>query len=447
MHKLKKQAFTLVELIVVITILAILATIAFVSFQSYTKNSRDWDRLTTMRNIVFGLTVYQTKNLKYPIPEDYTEITASWSPILYQWLVWKNTSNLLWFNKDLKDPYDQLKYIYSTNTKLDKYQILWYLETTDSLSFLSKTYANYTDRYPKIFWDELWIILDWNNNTITWATFDIKSTNTSHKIYFSDTDVITSSSWSVLFSNIYNRNLDLLRDTTFANLDDNLVLYYDMWTMTWGKLKDLSKNSNDWTFSWNITTTSWNNGKGLAQYFAWNWYIKVPWSNSLQITKEITVCSLVKYDTWVPRNWWVGWQSNGWILAKRNTWLTTWHYWFWKFNENNSSWNANKLSFCANNWAWQCTLSDFKLTLGEYYNVCSTYDWNNVVLYLDWNKLYSYTKTWTIITDNWNLYIWWYEWNWTPWSEEYLHGTIDEVRLYNKALSESEIKALYNSTK
>jgi prepilin-type N-terminal cleavage/methylation domain-containing protein len=48
---IRKAGFTLVELIIVITILAILATIAFISFQNFTKDARDGNRITTLKNI------------------------------------------------------------------------------------------------------------------------------------------------------------------------------------------------------------------------------------------------------------------------------------------------------------------------------------------------------------------------------------------------------------
>jgi len=56
-----KKAFTLVELIIVITIITILATIAFMSFQGYALQSRDANRLSTLKSIEKGLTIFQTK--------------------------------------------------------------------------------------------------------------------------------------------------------------------------------------------------------------------------------------------------------------------------------------------------------------------------------------------------------------------------------------------------
>jgi len=70
----KKKAFTLVELIIVITILAILATIAFVSFHGYSAQSRDANRLATVKNISTGLDVFYTKTGVLP-PPDTIEFT------------------------------------------------------------------------------------------------------------------------------------------------------------------------------------------------------------------------------------------------------------------------------------------------------------------------------------------------------------------------------------
>jgi len=63
---MKKQGFTLVELIVVITILAVLATVAFISFQGYTTQSRDTVRLTDMKSITQALHLQVTQNKDLP---------------------------------------------------------------------------------------------------------------------------------------------------------------------------------------------------------------------------------------------------------------------------------------------------------------------------------------------------------------------------------------------
>ncbi|MCH2188678.1 prepilin-type N-terminal cleavage/methylation domain-containing protein [Candidatus Gracilibacteria bacterium] len=53
----KKQAFTLVELIVVITILAILGTIAFISLQGYSADARNSKRTQDLNNIAAAINI------------------------------------------------------------------------------------------------------------------------------------------------------------------------------------------------------------------------------------------------------------------------------------------------------------------------------------------------------------------------------------------------------
>jgi prepilin-type N-terminal cleavage/methylation domain-containing protein len=60
MRNTKKQAFTLVELIVVITILAILGTIAFMSLQGYSNDARIAKVTTDVNTIAQKINVATT---------------------------------------------------------------------------------------------------------------------------------------------------------------------------------------------------------------------------------------------------------------------------------------------------------------------------------------------------------------------------------------------------
>ncbi len=57
----RKNAFTLVELIVVITILAILGTIAFINLQWYSIWARDSKRISDINNIQKKITIETSK--------------------------------------------------------------------------------------------------------------------------------------------------------------------------------------------------------------------------------------------------------------------------------------------------------------------------------------------------------------------------------------------------
>lgn len=128
---LKKNWFTLVELIIVITILAILASIAFISFKNYSKNARDGNRLSTVKNIDTGLQIYKTKTWNYPLPEDYIEIISSGSVIWYQWFFGNEAANWININKLPIDPLDEFRFTYSVNKARTLYQGITYLEVSE----------------------------------------------------------------------------------------------------------------------------------------------------------------------------------------------------------------------------------------------------------------------------------------------------------------------------
>jgi prepilin-type N-terminal cleavage/methylation domain-containing protein len=61
MRNTKKQAFTLVELIVVITILAILGTIAFISLQGYSQDAKNSKVSSDLGTLASAIEISNTK--------------------------------------------------------------------------------------------------------------------------------------------------------------------------------------------------------------------------------------------------------------------------------------------------------------------------------------------------------------------------------------------------
>lgn len=136
MKNIKKQAFTLVELIVVIIVLVILWTIAFISLQWYSSSARDSKRLSDIQNIKKSLELFNLDTSKYPIPDDYQVVEYSWDDLRYQWIVWKqvitNLSKTL--NNKPIDPLTELEYTYSITNNKTEYEILSVYES-DLLSY------------------------------------------------------------------------------------------------------------------------------------------------------------------------------------------------------------------------------------------------------------------------------------------------------------------------
>jgi len=174
----KKQAFTLVELIVTIVILAILWTIAFISFGWYSRNSRDSVRIADLNSVRKSLEIFITKTWFYPTPDNETPITYSWATVWIEWTIWDNViKNIQSVSEKPIDPLTQNEYTYSVTPSKTEYQIwsiseAWWLTYTFPLnkSFaadLSKTSAvayivwNYNEKFIKVqTWTTSWILAD-----------------------------------------------------------------------------------------------------------------------------------------------------------------------------------------------------------------------------------------------------------------------------------------------
>lgn len=473
MLKQKIKAFTLVELIVVITILAILWTIAFISLQWYSINARDSVRISDLSNIEKSLEITFTKAWKVLIPEDKVDITASWTVLSYQWYAWKQTLQKLWIVWKWKDPLDETYYTYLTNQNLTKYQLMWFLENWDEINMLLKTYAaTWKANYPYTKWAELWIILD----PVTkkpiqefWTEVDIVNTNESLSLYLNN-----SSSWKVtwtwytLTEKIINNwiiKLDnelltklYIQNNNLAKYDDTLIWYWDMETTfnSWSTqyLKDLSYNWGDnWKLNWWISVwwSSWIYGKSTL--FDWsNDYVDL-WKFFNWNIETFTLSFYVKLNS-INQRTTCPWDPNKFtpFLSSRNLyhlWTNEQGFRFWI--NNNCNWTTNWQNAVKNiNKYYTINFDSLnyvnftnKYVNNDWYYVVSTFNKWIVDLYLNWIKVSSNNYTWISSSmKDWesNLWIWktWVNW----W---FLNWYLDELRIYNRALSVTEMQKLYNS--
>jgi hypothetical protein len=65
-------------------------------------------------------------------------------------------------------------------------------------------------------------------------------------------------------------------------------------------------------------------------------------------------------------------------------------------------------------------------------------------IYINWKLDNTINRTWLLNLSTDPMIIW--SWRWTLDGTQF-NWSIDEVRIYNRALSDSEISALYNATK
>lgn len=213
--------FTLVELLVVISILAILATLAFISYSSYSSWARDTNRISSLSMIWKAMEVYSIGN-DLPLPENYVEI-RNWTTIIaYQWDLSKTILWKIWYFEEGLDPKDNISYTYYLSKNLKDYQLMWFLENKEELVinsniFINKSYSiNYSERYPFLFWKQLWVFTDSNNialqniasikSMLPKPFIDISNLSTTYRAHIWTSSFIE---WNWTKLQIIKSNLDL----------------------------------------------------------------------------------------------------------------------------------------------------------------------------------------------------------------------------------------------
>ena len=120
---IKKNAFTLAELVIVITIIVTLTSISFVSYMSNLVDSRNATRVSELWNIKISLKNHKINNANYPNPGSSFNITQ-WSNIVAkQWLLNDDVYTAEIVSKP-KDPYvTQRYYTYSVSANRLNFQL------------------------------------------------------------------------------------------------------------------------------------------------------------------------------------------------------------------------------------------------------------------------------------------------------------------------------------
>lgn len=475
-----KKAFTLVELIIVITILAILATIAFASFQNFTKDARDWNRITTLKNIESGLILYNIKTNKYPDPEEYVEI-LSWNILLIkQWIVWNDVSQKIKLNKEALDPKDKTNYIYSITWNGKKYQLWTYLEENKLISYIpqiAKTYAidvnniDYTNRYFYTIWNKVWILLEeqtqkpiLKTQTLTWINLE---TNTgSYVVYFSN----DTQSWS--YTNSWTELIPIIKEnqkTTQTIKEPNNCLFDGRVILSWQSVEAYETPSvphgntcnkqirtcNDSTLSWSFTfadcSIEWLTCP-IDQYSenwttctnVWIWYYSENWAttrtactnkpanftyttswngtNSCEFTCDTS--DWYYWDTCEKRE--VYWDEDQEAIDACNKWVqdaiwtSAWWYQNWIWVPANPANNGN----FTTDWTWTTLTDDFYKRTTTYNWINYTCKWFAVMKYeakIVWNNVWTTTyKASTMVAES--------RASWTPWVNINQAQAIDECR-------------------
>ncbi len=430
--------FTLVELIVVITIVGILSTVGFVSYSWYLTWARDSNRYSQLTKLSDSLQTYAaTKSL--PLPDDYIEITSSGSEntIAYQGYVWNDVLETIDYTNGWKDPKDDSYFTYYLTKDRKKLQLLALMEEEIVRSSLTNnSYAvDYENRSPVVYWNKLWVLVSseeasynlpaqevsWNKTN---GYLDIIHTPNNYKTFIGDTP--SEWTWALIGLEIITQG-KLLWKWSFDETSGTSV-------------KNTAANTWNWTLSWSIN----------ANHIAWR-----KW-NALDFLANVNdddVWSNIYFADSFDFGWDATYSFSFWINPDNPSWA---NYRFSIPFKTLHSWGGNFFEF-----AWQHKTTSLRqacssirksgrqevqiqgeVPINQWTHVTCVFWDNYMAVYVNGeenNKLssnaiaikrqYQYTQ----------LLIW--SWNETAW---YFDGKLDEVYLFNKALSPEEVKIIYS---
>lgn len=256
---MNKKAISIAEIIIAVAVLAILSSIAYISYNWYTQRSRDSARLSDLANIQKNLELKLTSASRIPLPDKKIDITSNWKIINYQWIASERILNILWIYSWGNDPLDNNYYTYSTNKRLTKYQILWFLEDfaeTALNTTIQQTNAikvDYSKRIPIVKGNELWILIE-------------EITNTPINQLKNNIDINNTNTW---FTLLLNNNASWIISWTWKQLEISL----DHRINEYWSCDSILKN---WMSSWN-----------------WIYTLKINWT-----TKTDVYCDMKENSWW-----------------------------------------------------------------------------------------------------------------------------------------------------
>jgi hypothetical protein len=207
-----------------------------------------------------------------------------------------------------------------------------------------------------------------------------------------------------------------------ADLNDGLVAYYPFN----GNATDESGNGNDGTVNGaTLTTDRFGNVNDAYDFDGINDYILVNSSDSLNIDHRLTIAAWIKKDS-----------------TKRYAGIVgnDWSGYTFMFDK-----EGNQLRLeLAQKTAWVSFHNSHTIENNTWYYVVVTFDslnenTNKVTFYVNGQKGNELPTSYSDLNDMSKLYIGYQG----CCGSRYFDGNIDDVRIYNRALSECEIKSLY----
>lgn len=204
-----------------------------------------------------------------------------------------------------------------------------------------------------------------------------------------------------------------------SNPDSGLVAYYPFN----GNANDASGNGNNGT-NFGATLTSDRFGTSNKAYSFNSNYIEIPNSPSLQSpVNSMTIAFWTNISQWV--------QSSAGFMAKSNT---------TSLGQYGSI--ATNTPYIQFDLGGQYVRITRYFALNTWYFVCLKWDGQKVKLYLNGDVYDSTNFSGALPVDNNPLILGKH----TPGGTRFLNGKLDDIRIYNRALKDSEISGLYNES-
>ncbi len=410
------KSFTLIELLVVLAIIAILAGILIITIKptEIFRKARDTQRTSDLNNIDKLITIMMTED------QTFTELKYASSNVVYISLQDTSSTCGTYISQLPSLPSGWSYKCSATPTNIDGTGWIPIPFSSSSLINLSKLPIDPINKPPYYY------------SFVAGGSYELTAAleNDSNKSVNGVAGKDGGTSWNV-YEIGSNKKLTPLAVEDGGGRDKSLVGYWSFDEGTGTIAYDLSGNGNNGTlYNFNWTATSgWVDGKvGKALSFdGVDDYVALPNSSVLNPSNAITVIAWVKSSnsSYYPGWWQVVSNYNAYILGTSG--YNNINMCFITVKPSQGSWGYGNCSNIPDpaNWHFFAGLDDG----------------SQERFYVD--GVFKNSISWSgSINNGGGLHL-----GHRECCAEYFGGLIDEVRIYNRALSDNEIKALYEATR